>query len=171
MIIDNPPIANPKYSAILWCLLAICMIVTRAHGFSGTVAAVHSGETLAVVTEEGRRTIRLYGIDAPASGQQGANAAKRYLRGLAMAHPVEVEVIAMDVFGQTVAVVKRVQKESSINAAIVANGWAWVNPKTCQADVCATWQRLQRQAQKYRLGIWSGYDLTPPWEFRAQQRR
>lgn len=152
-------------------IMALWITVSGAHGFMGEVTDVNSGDTLVANVQGQKFSIRLYGIDAPESGQHGANAAKRYLRTLALAHPIEVEVIETDVFGIAVAIVRRVEKESSINAAIVANGYAWVNPKLCRADVCDKWTGLQSQAKKYGLGIWSGFDLIPPWEFNSQQGR
>lgn len=151
--------------------MVLWMTVNVAHGFMGEVTGVDSGDTLVADVQGEKLSIRLYGIDAPESGQHGSNAAKRYLRTLAMSHPVEVEIIETDVFDRAVAIVRRVEKESSINAAIVANGYAWVNPKLCRADVCNKWTALQNQARKFGLGIWSGFDLIPPWEFDTQQGR
>ena len=139
------------------------------HGFTGAIIGVDAGDTLVAEVEGSRHTIRLYGIDAPERGQHGANAAKRYLRSLALSHPVDVTVIETDVFGRDVAVVSRIGKESSINAAVVASGYAWVNPNACRLELCGQWQTLQQQARKYRLGIWSGIDPVPPWEFRIQR--
>jgi endonuclease YncB( thermonuclease family) len=150
-------------TALLW------ISVGGVHGFTGEVTSVNGGDTMVAEIEGEKHRIRLYGIDSPESGQHGSTAAQRYLRGLALAHPVDVEVVETDVFGRTVAIVRRVGKESSINAAIVANGYAWVNPQWCQVDVCDRWIELQRQARKYRLGIWSGFNLVPPWEFKEQR--
>ncbi len=151
-------------------LMALMWItIGDVHGFVGEVTSVDSGDTMVAETQGQQHRIRLYGIDSPESGQHGSNAAQRYLRNLALAHPVDVEVIETDAFGRAVAIVRRVGKESSINAAIVANGYAWVNPQLCRVDVCNKWIDLQRQARRYRLGIWSGFNLVPPWEFKAQQ--
>lgn len=171
MIIDDTKIANPKCMAFPLILFLLCLAAATAYGFPATVVAVDNGDTLVVVSDGERRTVRLYGIDAPVSGQQGANAAKRYLRSIALSSPVDVEVVSTDVFGRSLAIVRRAHIMSSVNASIVANGYAWVNPKTCQKDKCGKWRRLEGQARKYRMGIWSGYDLTPPWEFKQQQRR
>lgn len=157
---------------LITCLSLTTLLWTAVggvHGFTGKVTSVDSGDTMVAEAQGQKHRIRLYGIDSPESGQHGSIAAKRYLRGLALAHPVEVEVIETDVFGRSVAIVRRVGKESSINAAIVANGYAWVNPQWCRVDVCDSWIDLQRQARKYRLGIWSGFDLIPPWEYKEQQ--
>lgn len=162
---------NRIFTQLALIIMALWMTVNGAHGFMGEVTDVDGGDILVADVKGEKLSIRLYGIDAPESGQHGSNAAKRYLRTLAVAHPVEVEVIETDVFGRAVAIVRRMGKESSINAAVVANGYAWVNPKLCRADVCDKWTGLQRQAKKYGLGLWSGFDLIPPWEFNSQQRR
>lgn len=171
MINDHTKITNPKCMACLWIVYMLCLTTATAYGFPATVVAVDNGDTLVVVSNGERRTVRLYGIDAPVSGQQDANAAKRYLRSIALSSPVDVEVVSTDVFGRSVAIVRRAHILSSVNAAIVANGYAWVNPKTCRKDKCEKWRRLERQAKNYHMGIWSGYDLIPPWEFKQQQRR
>lgn len=159
------------FTQVILLIMLMLITVSGAHGFMGEVTDVNSGDTLVADVQGQKFSIRLYGIDAPESGQHGSNAAKRYLRKLTLAHPIEVEVIETDVFGIALAIVRRVGKESSINAAIVANGYAWVNPKLCRADVCDKWTGLQRQARKYGLGIWSGFDLIPPWEFNSQEGR
>lgn len=155
--------------ALIW--FALWMIIGSTYGFTAKVNGIDDGDALTVAAQEGKITVRLYGIDAPESGQQGSNAANRFLKSLVAEHPVFVDVLETDAFGRSVAIVKRLEKESSINAAMVANGYAWVDPKSCRVDVCDRWKDLQRQAKKFRLGIWSGYDLTPPWEFKQQQRR
>jgi endonuclease YncB( thermonuclease family) len=157
-----------QFSAVI---LILWMAAGSALGFNGEIIQVDDGDTMVALVDGERQSIRLYGIDAPEPGQHGSNAALRYLRSIALAHPVEVEIVETDVFGRAVAVVRRVEKESSINAAIVAHGYAWVNPKSCRLDVCSAWNDLQRQAEKYQLGIWSGFDLVPPWEYRQQQTR
>lgn len=150
-------------------IMVLWMSVASAHGSAGEITGVEGGDSLVAVVEGETRRIRLYGIDAPVSGQHGSNAAQRYLRNLALEHPVEIDIIETDSHDRAVAIVRRVKKESSINAAIVANGYAWVNPKTCTATVCRKWKALERQASRYRLGIWSGFDLVPPWEYNIQE--
>jgi endonuclease YncB( thermonuclease family) len=147
------------------------MTIGCAYGFTATVTGIGDSDVLIVTTQEEKTTVRLYGIDAPESGQQGSNASRRYLKRLVAEHPVSVEKLYTDGFGRSVAIVKRLEKESSINAAMVANGYAWVDPNSCKIDACKQWKRIEGQAKKFRLGIWSGYDLIPPWEFKQQQRR
>lgn len=159
------------FSRSVLILSTLWMTIGSAYGFTARVTGIDDSDALVVTAQEEKVTVRLYGIDAPESGQQGSNASHRYIKSLVADHPVFVEVLDTDSFGRSVAIVKRLEKESSINAAMVANGYAWVDPKLCKIDACKQWKSLQGQAKKFRLGIWSGYDLVPPWEFKKQQRR
>lgn len=159
------------FSKSAWILFTLWMTIGSAYGYTAKVIDIDGGDALVVIAQGEKIKIRLYGIDAPESGQQGSNAATRFLKSMVAENPVYVELVETDGFGRSVAIVKRLEKESSINAAMVANGYAWVHPKSCEAAECIKWKNLELQAQKFRLGIWSGYDLVPPWEFKQQQRR
>lgn len=84
---------------------------------------------------------------------------------------MKIKVMETDQLNQAFTVVIREGKESSVNAAMVANGYAWVNPDQCMIDECPNWKEIESQARMLKLGIWSDYDLVPPWEFRKRQRK
>jgi endonuclease YncB( thermonuclease family) len=157
-----------KIAAVLLILTTIHVI---AYATPATVIRVYDGDTLNVDVQGETVRIRLYGIDAPESGQDGNVAATRFLRRLVLEHPVEIEVMETDRLNQAYAVVIREGKESSVNAAMVANGYAWVNPDGCRTDECPNWKEIESQARSLKLGIWSDYDVVPPWEFRKRQRK
>ncbi len=151
-------------------LIILFCIPNFAYATTATVIRVYNGDTLNVDVLGKTVRIRLYGIDAPESGQDGNVAATRFLRRLVLEHPVEVNVLETDRLNQAFAVVIRKGKESSVNAAMVANGYAWVNPEQCRTDECPRWIKIESQARMLKLGIWSDYDVVPPWEFKNQQR-
>jgi endonuclease YncB( thermonuclease family) len=152
-------------------LLILATIPTIAYATPATVIRIYDGDTLNVDVQGETVTIRLYGIDAPEAGQDGNVAATRFLRRLVLEHPVEIRIMETDKLDQAYAVVIREGKESSVNAAMVANGYAWVNPDQCKLDECSNWKKIASQAKMLKLGIWSDYDVVPPWEFRAQHRK
>jgi micrococcal nuclease len=157
-----------KIAAVFIVLITISHF---AHATTAKVIRVYNGDTITVEAQGKKIRIRLYGIDAPESGQDGNVAAKRFLRRLVLEHPVEIKVMDNDQLNQIFAVVIREGKESSVNAAIVANGYAWVNPDQCKTDECPKWEDIESQARALKLGIWSDYNLVPPWEFRKLQRQ
>ncbi len=142
-----------------------------AYATTAKVVRVYNGDTLTAEAQGEEIRIRLFGIDAPESGQNGGVAATRFLKRLVLEHPVNIKVIETDRLSQAFAVVVREGKESSVNAAMIANGYAWVNPDQCKTDECPKWKAIESQARTLKLGIWSGYNLVPPWEFRKQQRQ
>ena len=152
-------------------LLILAIIPTIASATPATVVRVYNGDTLNLDVQGETVRIRLYGIDAPEAGQDGNVAATRFLKRLVLVHPVEIEVMKTDRLNQTFAVVIREGKESSVNAAMVANGYAWVNPDGCRTDECPKWKKLENQARTLKLGIWSDFDVVPPWDFRKRQRK
>lgn len=149
-------------------ILILAALPDVAHAVSATVIKVYDGDTFEVLMQGEKVSLRLYGIDAPESGQHGNVTATRFLRHLVDKHPLQVKVIETDMFDQILAIVIRDGKESSVNAAMVGNGYAWVNPEKCKAEACDRWKQFESQARRLRLGIWSGYDLLPPWEFKMQ---
>ena len=138
------------------------------HAEPAKATRIYDGDTLSLVMNGQKTSLRLYGIDAPESGQPGSASATRFLKKLISGHPLEINVLKIDQTGRSHAIVVRNGKESSVNAAMVANGYSWVNPRTCQADQCTYWKKLESRARSLKLGIWSGYDLVPPWEFKTK---
>ena len=151
--------------------LILTIIPTIANATPATVVRVYDGDTLNLDVQGKTVRIRLYGIDAPESGQDGNVAATRFLRRLVLKHPVEVKILQTDRLNQAFAVVIREGKESSVNAAMVANGYAWGNPEQCRTEECPRWKKIESQARMLKLGIWSDYDVVPPWEFKKQQQK
>jgi endonuclease YncB( thermonuclease family) len=155
------------HTALLILLLLAGKDVARANPVQ--IVDVFSGDTLSVSMGGDTLSIRLYGIDAPESGQHGNVAATRFLKRLLRNQAVRVEWLHADGLAPPLAILVRDGKESSVNAAMVANGYAWVYPRHCTIDICSQWKQLEAKARMFGLGIWSGFDLLPPWEFNRRQ--
>ena len=152
-------------------LITLAANLNLAYATQAKVIRVYNGDTLSINLAGERVSIRLYGIDAPESGQDGNASATRFLKRLVIEQPLEIKVITNDTLGHSLAIVTREGEKSSVNAAMVGNGYSWVNPGTCKVDACAYWKKLESQAKSLKLGIWSGFDLVPPWEFKSQGQR
>lgn len=155
-------------------LLTLIILITNlnfAYATTVTVLTVYDGDTFVVDRQGDEVKIKLYGIDSPEAGQNGNGLSTRFLKHLILNSLLEIKVIDTDIFGRTLAVAIREGRESSVNAAIVSNGYAWVNPKKCKIEECKKWDELESKARMLKLGIWSGFDLVPPWEFRKMQAK
>lgn len=151
---------------IIMTLIILITSLNVAYAKAAKVITVYDGDTFVVDMHGDEIKIKLYGIDAPEAGQNGNGLSTRFLRSLILNSQLEINVIETDIFGRTLAVVIREGKESSVNAAMVSNGYAWVYSKKCKIDECNKWKALESKARILKLGIWSGFDFVPPWEFR-----
>jgi micrococcal nuclease len=158
----------PRIAAVFIILMTMPNFIFAA---PAAVVQVFNGDTLNVDAEGEKIMLRLYGIDAPESGQHGNIAATRFLKRLVLGSPVEIKVMETDRPNQTFAIVFREGEASSVNVAMVANGYAWVNPNHCKTDDCSGWKKIESQARTFKLGIWSSFEVVPPWQFKTQQRK
>lgn len=145
---------------LLWPAVALA--------WPGKVLRVDEGDVLTVVDEQSAHiTVRLYGIAAPAWGQSHAVHAAEHTRRLAAHQPVDVREFGLDDQGRLVALVT-LAHGPSLNADLVANGWAWVDQDECRSQDCAGWLLLEEKAREEHLGLWLDEHPIPPAEWRAR---
>jgi len=58
-----------------------------------------------------------------------------------------------------------------VNETLVAKGWAWVIPEDCNQPFCDDWRRLQEEARKNRIGLWTALKPQAPWEWRKRKTK
>jgi endonuclease YncB( thermonuclease family) len=149
-------------------LLILLASFTSANAKTAKVLKVYDGDTFKVLLEDKTVMIRLYGIDSPESRQDGNISATRFLTRTVFGNLVEIKVLHSDWTGQLHAIVTKQGSGLDVNAAMVANGYSWVHPQKCSAEECEKWKELESNARKYKLGIWSGFNLVPPWEYKRE---
>ncbi|MEM1402345.1 MAG: thermonuclease family protein [Pseudomonadota bacterium] len=108
--------------------------------------------------------VRLHGIDAPEHGQAYGHAARRTLETLITKEPVAVEVIDVDRFGRSVAVVY--QGERNLNLEMVRRGYAWWYRQYAKDD--DTLRNAEEEAKEAQLGLWKDDNPRPPWDWRRE---
>jgi micrococcal nuclease len=136
-----------------------------AHDFSGSVVAVHDGDTITVLTPAKEQVkVRLEGIDAPEAKQPFGTRAKEELGTLVFSKPVTVRETGRERYGR---VVGRVFCGGfDISELMVGRGFAWryaqysQDPKLIEAE---------RYARQMRRGLWSDRAPVPPWEWRKRE--
>lgn len=159
-------------------LLAVCALVFlaaadthAARTIEGVVRAVYDGDTILLVTpESGQFKTRLYGIDAPETakpdqpGQPFGEAAKRALRSKILGKKVSAEVVDVDLYQRTVAVIRYAGRD--INREMVAEGMAWAYRQFLQGPYASEYLGAENLARSRRSGLWSDVNPRPPWDFR-----
>lgn len=131
----------------------------------GEVIHVTDGDTFDCILEGKEVTIRLYGVDAPESGQPYGDDAEQWLRDQISDKSLNIERIEEGYYGRTIAIVKINGK--NINGALVKNGLAWVSDRYCDREkLCNRWRKYQQQARNGDVGLWSQPNPVAPWDYR-----
>lgn len=108
---------------------------------------------------DGKR-YRLWGIDAPETGQRYGKQARAALRAILAGKKVSCDNRGTDEYGRILS--RCVVNGKDISAAMVRGGHAWAYVKFSQDYV-----GQEKSARLKRIGMWKKGKHTPPWEFRA----
>lgn len=161
---------NPLLPILILCALLSSPL--PAHAWPAVVIDVHDGDTITVRRSNGQaERLRLYGIDAPELAQPGGTDAADHLRELLHDGTAEVRTMDRDRYGRTVARIWTIDGQD-VNEAMVTDGHAWFYAQYCKApSPCAGWLVQMVRAAIGGSGLWSGSDLTPPWDWRKARRQ
>ena len=120
--------------------MAVCADARQSH----TVLRVYDGDTILVSGPDGRRVIRLLGIDAPETskgkgepGQPYSKKSRQYLAGLILNRAITVISFGNDRYDRTLAVIY--QDGRDINHAMLRAGPACV-PGRLPPDRPVAWR-------------------------------
>ncbi|QEM66937.1 thermonuclease family protein [Geobacter sp. FeAm09] len=140
----------------------------------GMVRAVYDGDTVLVATrDDSRLKVRLYGIDAPETtkpdspGQPFGEISRRTLMYKIMGRQVSVEVMDVDQYHRTVAVIRHAGRD--VNRDMVAEGMAWAYRQYLQGPYASEYIGVEELARARHKGLWRDANPQPPWEFRHAQ--
>lgn len=149
----------------IWAVgFSACLLAGRvsAHELSGLVVAIHDGDTITVLdAQKKQHKVRLEGIDAPESHQAFGTRAKEALGKKLHEQQLHVDWDETDKYGRILGHV--FVGERNINRELVAEGWAWHFVKYSNDPALAA---AEKSARQHRLGLWSGPNPLPPWDFR-----
>lgn len=135
------------------------------------VRKVYDGDTVAANCEEGRLTVRVFGIDAPEMGQKPwGDQSRAMLSQLLPPATIRLKVRDIDRYGRVVAQIYHHNQDNlDLGLELVRQGGAVVY---VQYNNDAAYQTAQLKAKQERLGVWSqaGAQQTP-WEWRKLNPR
>jgi micrococcal nuclease len=162
---------------LLYVATLLLLIVADAHAgrlIDGLVRAVYDGDTVLLATrEDSRLKVRLYGIDAPETakrdspGQPFGEIARRTLMYKIMGRQVSAEIMDMDRYSRTVAVIRYAGRD--INREMVTEGLAWAYRQYLQGPYASEYIDAEEAARARHKGLWRDDNPQPPWEFRHFQ--
>jgi endonuclease YncB( thermonuclease family) len=135
-----------------------------AADYSARVAGISDGDTITVLMAGNRQVkVRLWGIDAPETGQPFGSRAKQAASSLAFGKSVIVRERDTDRYGRTVAEVI-LPDGRVMNRELLRQGMAWHFVRYAPHD--RELARLEAEARKARVGLWSEPNPVPPWSWR-----
>src|SRR5262245_49428652 len=138
---------------LLALLLLVFAISASAADYPARVVGVSDGDTITVLTPAKQLVkVRLWGIDAPETGQDFGSRAKQCASSLAFGKTVMIRERDRDRYGRTVAEVI-LPDGRSMNREMVRQGMAWWFRKYAARD--AELGRLEADASEARIGLWS----------------
>lgn len=139
--------------------LALLLSITM---LTGKVIRITDGDTIVILTEDKQQVkVRLDGIDCPESSQDFGTRAKQATSDLCFGKEVRIEKSGEDRYGRTLGFVY--VGNVGVNKELLRQGMAW-HYKYYNKD--QEYAKLETDAQKAKVGLWSQPNPTPPWDFR-----
>lgn len=152
-------------------LLAVAAAPAAADTMHGVVIVVIDGDTVLFkpdsygAASRAFLKLRLADIDAPEKDQPHGDAATRALSALVLSQRVEVDTVATDDYGRTIAYLRK--DALKVNAELVRRGYAWPLARYRRN---AELLDAQHEARRTRRGVWQDPAPTPPWVWRKLQK-
>lgn len=145
-------------------LAALLPATSPGADYPARVVGVSDGDTITVLSADRvQHRIRLYGIDAPETGQDFGARAKQEASALAFGKTVTVRLRDTDRYGRTVADVI-LPDGASLNVSMVGRGMAWWYRPYAPRDLKLA--ASEARARAARRGLWGSPNPTLPWEWR-----
>ena len=171
--------------ALLVLALSLCpdTSLARTEIIKGIVIKVRDGDTVQLLTYEGRRIeVRLNAIDAPekasesAPGQPYAESARLHLSQLAAKRRATLARTTMDRYGRHVGLLSVQTAAGPVDAGLwqIQFGMAWVHTRylgELPVKLRQSYLDAEGQARSERHGLWRDRKSIPPWEWRQRYRQ
>jgi endonuclease YncB( thermonuclease family) len=142
------------------CVLAISAS-TQNTNFTGKVVRVADGDTFTILTDGNTQIrVRIYGIDAPETGQAYSDKSRLYLANMIAGRKVVVMVQSIDQYGRKVAKVKT-DSIADVGLEMIKAGFAW---HYSYIDNTKEYGQAERDARAKQAGLWADKNPVNPYE-------
>lgn len=153
--------------SFLFTLILIYSIFAAENKHIGKVIKIADGDTFTLLSKGKTIRVRLNGIDCPESHQAFGNKAKQFTNKLIFQKEVTVISKDIDRYGRIIGDVF-LNDGTNLNHELVKSGLAWWYQYYAPKDRIL--KRLEENARKDKIGLWSEKKPIPPWEFRLQKK-
>ena len=128
------------------------------------VTRIIDGDTYIVQDGVESITIRLANVDAPERAQEYGLESRLKVSNLILGKEVELTKLSNDKYGRTIGMIYI--ENMRLDSIIVRNGWGWHYARYNDEAMLKT---CQNEAQKCKLGLWSGDNIINPEEYRHKK--
>jgi micrococcal nuclease len=157
----------PKILARLLFLFGAVVSVALAD--VGKVVGVHDGDTLTILTDAKESVkVRLFGIDAPETGQAFGSNSKEALSDLVFGKRVEFAGEQKDRYGRTVSKVA-IPGGKDAGFEMISLGMAWHYVAYAKKE--KGYADAEKKARGAGLGLWADREPVAPWIWRKTEKK
>tara|TARA_S200000501_G_scaffold296545_1_gene282696 strand:+ start:378 stop:827 length:450 start_codon:yes stop_codon:yes gene_type:complete len=133
----------------------------QCNAFNAKVISVIDGDTIHVINQSLKITVRLSGIDTPELKQMYGNEAKDILSEKILNKIVTIKGISKDRYGRLIGDI--FLNDRWINYELINEGIAW-HYKKYSDDIKLS--KAEKEARDNGIGIWSQINPIAPWDYR-----
>ncbi|VXB25332.1 MULTISPECIES: thermonuclease family protein [Chryseobacterium] len=149
-------------------LLFLFPIIIFSQNKSYKVIGVKDGDTVEILMNGKPQVVRLSHIDCPEKKQPFGNKAKQFASDLCFGKKVKLSTGWKKDRNKRLLAEIILSNGKNLNKELVKNGFAWHYKKYSKDN---SYDDLEKQARKLKLGLWNDKIPTAPWEWRKSRKK
>ncbi|WP_159475881.1 thermonuclease family protein [Chryseobacterium sp. 18068] len=148
--------------------LLLFPIIIFSQNKSYKVIGVKDGDTVEILMDGKPQVVRLSHIDCPEKKQPFGNNAKQFASDLCFGKKVKLSTGWKRDRNKRLLAEIILSNGKNLNKELVKNGFAWHYKKYSKDN---SYDDLEKQARKLKLGLWNDKIPTAPWEWRKSRKK
>lgn len=149
-------------------LLFLFPIIIFSQNKSYKVIGIKDGDTVEILMDGKPQVVRLSHIDCPEKKQPFGNNAKQFASDLCFGKKVKLSTGWKRDRNKRLLAEIILSNGKNLNKELVKNGFAWHYKKYSKDN---SYDDLEKQARKLKLGLWNDKIPTAPWEWRKSRKK
>ena len=134
---------------------------------SAKVVSISDGDTITVLLAGNiQKKLRLEEVDCPESGQPFGKYAKQFTSDQVFGKMISFIATDTDRYGRTIAKVYY-DGGKYLSSELIKAGFGWWYYYYSKDK---SLEKLEKEAQIHKLGLWQDHSAIAPWEYRRQNR-
>lgn len=157
-----------KLKKILYIIFFVLLFSGWAFALSGKCNRILDGDTIEIVSAQGKTRIRLYGVDTPEKKQAYGKESRLFTISMVAGKTIEVQEKGFS-YNRIVGIVY--VGDVCLNMELLKAGFAWLAPGYCKESFCNSWKDIEHEAKNNSLGLWADPQPVSPWDYRHKNKK